>query len=688
MKMKKYLSLTVTVALFTTIIYSPISTAADGGNWKTATATVTITSDGNLEASGIGTEEVQNEIVSIDSYHSDNGDMNVSFSGKKITAKWTGGDKTNTETWIPATSNTYYGSGTPNAVWKKELPQKVVRNVEARVTPNGTAAVSGNVISFTGNGAENTNTNWNSQSVTASANNGDTDQKTSGYGVVADEFALDSVGAVGDVVDHTHNYNEDHVYAKVVTSKPTSKNPTAGSAYTVATYQKYYYVYHAAAAYEYLAEAGTYNYSGTVTYTFKYQAEAGIPIVAVTNDAPTPLYRGTKVTFTGTAADSSGEIVSKKWSGITSGSGDTATYTPKELGTFTAIFTATNDAGKEATGKSTIKVINKPPTASIGAEKLTLYRGEELKLTGYAKDEDGTIVSTKWTGAINGSATQQVFKPNRLGTYKVTFTAKDNDGASASDSVTITVKNHAPTVTLVTPNGTKEAPANYKSALKWKFKDEDNDPQTSYRVQIYTAGGGTKLVDTGQVMSSSQSYNPAVDLVEGNIYRWNVTVTDPWDQAKSKTGYFKVPETLENYAVVSVTPVANMVKVSDNPDVSAFIVGQHGPKSFKVNVRVQKTAGSQESARLNLRLVRSGYGTSWSTSKSVNVGKGGTTVTFTVPNINDSAIRSWQGSKVTKYQPFTLQATLSTVQNELSTDDNTLSSNLRTAEYGRSQLTD
>lgn len=684
--MKKLNNLLV-IALIATTLYPGSSAIAADGIWKTATATATITSDGNLEPVGKGTEEVLNEIVKIESIASANGKMDASFSGKTITARWDGGEKTTTETWIPATSNTYFGSGTPNATWKKELPQKTVRNVVANVSPKGSFSVSGNQVTYTGSGANNTNTNWNSQSVTATATNGEADQKTAGYGVTADKYTLDEVGSVGDVDSEAHSFNEDHVYAKVITSKPTNKD-TLGSAYTIANYQKYYYVYKATTDYEYLAESGTYNYSGIVTYTFKYQAEAGIPIVAVTNDAPTPLYRGTKVTFTGTAADSAGSIVSKKWTGITSGNGDSATYIPKELGTFTAIFTATNDAGKEATGKSTIKVVNKPPTASIGAGKLTLHRGEVLELTGYAKDEDGTIVSTQWTGAVTGSGTKKTFKPTRLGSYTVKFTAKDNDGASAEDSITIKVTNQAPTVTLVTPTGTKANPGVYNSTLKWKFADADNDPQTSYRVKVYTAGGGTLLADSGQVLSSSQFYNPGVDLVEGNIYRWNVTVTDPWNQAQSKTGYFKVPETEENYSVVSVTPVGDMVKVSTNPDVNAFIIGTHGPKSFKVNVRVQKTAGNQESARLNLTLKRTGYNTTWSTSKSVSVGKSGTTVTFTVPNIADSAIRSWQGSKVTKYQPFTLTANLSSTGKELSTADNTLSSELRTAEYGRSQLTD
>ncbi|MGN7309024.1 PKD domain-containing protein, partial [Bacillus subtilis] len=213
--------------------------------------------------------------------------------------------------------------------------------------------------------------------------------------------------------DHKHSYNEVHAYASV-----TANNSGAGTAYTTVQYQNFYYLYYADTVYEYLAPSGTYNYNATITYTYKYKADAGLPVVTVTNNAPTPLYRGTKVTFTGTAMDTKGKIVSKQWSGVGTGTGNTTTFTPTKLGKFTATLTATNDAGRKASGSSTITVVNKPPTASIGTAKTTMYRNETLDLTGYAKDEDGTIVSTSWSGVVSGSGYKKSYTPKKLGTFK------------------------------------------------------------------------------------------------------------------------------------------------------------------------------------------------------------------------------------------------------------------------------
>ncbi|MGP3788600.1 PKD domain-containing protein [Paenibacillus sp. 1A_MP2] len=657
---------------------------------KTAQATVELSSDGNLTSSGSASETLEHEIVSIDSVKNDNGTVRTKLSGKIISATWSGGEKSNEEVWLPATSSMYYGSNSKEATWTKQLPHKIVRNVQAIVTPSGSAKVNGNIITFSGKGAVNSNTNWNNQSVTASAKDGKTDQQTAGYGVTADLYELVDLGYAGDVKDHKHNYNNVHAYASVTASDPSPGKSTAGTAYTNVQYQNFYYLYYSDAVYEYLAPSGTYNYAATVTYTYKYEVDAGLPIVTVTNDAPTPLYRGTKVTFTGTATDTKGKIVSQQWSGIGTGNKNTTTYTPTKLGKYTATFTAVNDAGRKASASSTITVINKPPVASIGSAKTTMYRNETLDLTGYAKDDDGTIVSTTWSGAISGTGYKKTFTPKKLGTYKITFKVKDNDGATAEDSITIKVINRAPSVTIISPKGTSGDPAMLSSSggsFNWSFSDPDDDPQTSYRVEIYDYEG--KKVDSGQVLSGSKSYNLPYQLDPDRLYYWTVTVTDPWSTVTSDRSYFRVDYS-ENFTVTSVTPSGKMETVSTDPKVDAFIVGKYGPASFTVNVNVRKTAGDESGEYLYLTLNRSGYGLNWSERKRVYVDRSGTTVSFTVPNITHEDIRAWQkskGNKVTLYEPFKLTATLEATRYETNTGDNTLSNSLRTAEYGRSQLT-
>lgn len=680
--------------LVTSLSFSIINVSnikASDSYTKTAQATIEISSDGNLTPSGSASEMLDYEIVSIDAIDNKNGTIRTKISGKTISATWTGGVKSNEEVWLPATSSMYYGSGSKEATWTKQLPHKIVRNVQAIVTPAGSAKVNGNTLTFSGKGAVNSNTNWNNQSVTATAKDGKTDQQTAGYGVTADLYDLVDLGYAGDVKDHKHNYNNVHAYASVTASDPTSGKSTSGTAFTTVQYQNFYYLYYSDVVYEYLAPSGTYNYSATLTYTYKYQADAGIPLVTVTNNAPTPLYRGTKVTFTGTATDTRGKIVSRQWSGVGTGNSNTTTYTPTKLGKFTATFTAVNDAGKKASASSTITVVNKPPVASIGAAKTTMYRNETLDLTGYAKDDDGSIVSTVWSGAVSGTGYKNTFTAKKLGTFKVTFKVKDNDGATAEDTLTIRVINRAPSVSIISPKGTSGDPALLSSSggsLTWAFSDPDGDPQTSYRVEVFDYRG--KRVDSGQVLSGSKSYNLPYQLDPDELYYWTVTVTDPWSSATSDRSYFKVDYS-ENYTVTSVSPSAKMETVSTDPRVDAFIVGKYGPSSFIVNVSVRKTAGDPETGEyLDLTLNRSGYGLNWSERKRVYVDQYGTTVSFTVPNITHEEIRSWQkskGNKVTLYEPFRLTATLEATRYESNTGDNTLSNSLRTAEYGRSQLT-
>lgn len=691
--LKHFTSLSIAVALLVSTF--PVTpAAAEGEYWKTGQATVDLASVGNLTASGSASEEVPYEIVSIDSVQSDTGGMNASFSGRTISATWTGGTKTTTETWLPATSNTYYGADNSDATWTKKLPQATVRNVEAFVTPQGSATVSGNVITYKGWGAENTNTNWNYQSVTASAVDGKSDAQTAGYGVKADRYERQDYGISGDVKKREHSYNDVHVYAKVVANDPVRDSKgvigkhTAASAFTAARFQKFYYMYLANATYEYLAPAGTYNYSGTVTYTYKYQADPGTPIVSVKNDAPVPLYRGTKVTFTGTANDTKGKIVSQEWTGVTSGSGSTATFTPTKLGTHTATFTATNDAGAKGSASSSVTVVNKPPRASITASKNQVHRGEQITLKGYANDDDGEIVSTNWSGGVTGTGYTKTFTPDRLGTYKIEFKVKDNDGATAMATTTIQVGNQSPKVKVVSPSGSADEPKSYGGKLIWSFEDPDGDPQTSYRVQIFN--GAAVVEDSGQIMSYVNTYNPSMGFDPDNVYSWKVTVTDPWGGTDtSLRGYFRVKGKV-NYAITGIHASAQMEQVSKNPVVQAFIVGKYGPPSFNVNVSVRKTAGNEDAAHLNLTLKRTGYGKTWTTSRYVKVDYDGQTVSFTVPNIPDADIRNWQASKgnrVTLYQPFKLEAILSAAEDESYTADNQAETSLRTAEYGRSQLT-
>ncbi len=112
--------------------------------------------------------------------------------------------------------------------------------------------------------------------------------------------------------------------------------------------------------------------------------------------------------------------------------------------------TATTNAGVETINFTVVNdaTVNVPPIANAGADQ-TVFEGETVALDGSASsDADGTIVSFAWT--LNGNqiatgATPQV-ENLPLGANNITLTVTDNEGASATDEVLVTVNavNQAP----------------------------------------------------------------------------------------------------------------------------------------------------------------------------------------------------------------------------------------------------
>lgn len=84
---------------------------------------------------------------------------------------------------------------------------------------------------------------------------------------------------------------------------------------------------------------------------------------------------------------------------------------------------------------------NKPPAVDAGPDR-TVIAGEEVTLDGSnSSDGDGTLVSHSWSLGDGTSATGKIVKHTyaAAGSYTVSLSVTDDDGASASDSAVITV---------------------------------------------------------------------------------------------------------------------------------------------------------------------------------------------------------------------------------------------------------
>ena len=170
---------------------------------------------------------------------------------------------------------------------------------------------------------------------------------------------------------------------------------------------------------------------------------------------------GGSVTLTATAAVTGGRIVSYQWSGEGnfSGSGSEVTWRapgPPVATDYVLSVTVTDNDGATASDSVSIRVgANSAPTLSVEADVYTVHPDEVVTLTATAAD-DGRIVSYRWSGGYAGFA--DVDTGNTTWTapdtvdptnYVLSLTVTDDDGATASDSVSIRVaRNRRPSVKL------------------------------------------------------------------------------------------------------------------------------------------------------------------------------------------------------------------------------------------------
>ncbi|MDB2549847.1 PKD domain-containing protein [Porticoccaceae bacterium] len=164
-----------------------------------------------------------------------------------------------------------------------------------------------------------------------------------------------------------------------------------------------------------------------------------------------------EVNLSGSGSDSDGSIASYLW---TQTSGETVTLVSDD--TASTSFTApavetrlefelrvTDDDGAEATDSVSVSVslpANNSPTADAGVNQ-TVAISTQVILNGTATDSDGSIASYSWAQTSGetviltdaDTATATFTTPDIGGLLEFSLTVADNQGATATDSVTINV---------------------------------------------------------------------------------------------------------------------------------------------------------------------------------------------------------------------------------------------------------
>ncbi len=179
------------------------------------------------------------------------------------------------------------------------------------------------------------------------------------------------------------------------------------------------------------------------------------PIVTITslqNNQSIGQLTLSSITLSANANDPDGSIASIQFdiNGTSLTQGNNVDWIPPAFGEYTIKVTATDDKGAIATDQIKITIFQEdqtpPPTVSITSptdgQVIEQDALTTIQLSANASDPDGTIVKVQFE--VNNTLQQEgnniSWLPTSFGDYKIEVTVTDNDGATATDVVNITIK--------------------------------------------------------------------------------------------------------------------------------------------------------------------------------------------------------------------------------------------------------
>ena len=196
--------------------------------------------------------------------------------------------------------------------------------------------------------------------------------------------------------------------------------------------------------------------------------------------------------------------------------------------------------------------VNQPPVVNAGADQSITLPVNSVSVSGTASDPDGTITTYVWT-KISGPSASNITTPNAAatsitglvqGSYQFSLTVTDNNGASASDTLVVTV-HPAPNVAPVANAGADQTitlPTN-TATLSGSGTDADGQVVSYHWRQVSGPAGAT-------ISTAAQAQTTVTGLVQGT-YRFELKVVDNQGAAGRDTVQLTVN------GLPNVPPVAN-----------------------------------------------------------------------------------------------------------------------------------
>ena len=244
------------------------------------------------------------------------------------------------------------------------------------------------------------------------------------------------------------------------------------------------------------AAAGTYNLKLTATNTANVSATSTLPIQVLSSAPSAPqltlnngaaIYATTPASLSASSTDPLGLNLGYSWD-FGDGQGATGanvTHTFSSAGTYTLSVRATNTASQSTTTSQQITVLTPAVTTPTISSSSTLpLVGQAVSFTGSATSAKGLALSYQWAfgDGSTGTGSRVTHTYTNAGTYSVSLTVQDSNGASASatrqQAVAGTAASNALSVDCSGSNCGALSPSSYSGngVGAWRFVNPDNAP--------------------------------------------------------------------------------------------------------------------------------------------------------------------------------------------------------------------
>jgi Domain of unknown function (DUF4832)/Secretion system C-terminal sorting domain/PKD domain len=277
------------------------------------------------------------------------------------------------------------------------------------------------------------------------------------------------------------------------------------------------------------------------------------------------------------SADADGTIASYRWQQVSGPSASTLSATNTaginisnlQAGVYTYRLTVTDNDNATAIDEVTVTVNtlpNEAPIANAGTNLVISLPTSSASLTGSGIDTDGTIAGYQWqqisgptASTLSATTTANITVSNlQVGVYIYRLTVRDNDNATGTDNVTVTVNTAPPNQAPVANAGANKAitlPTNTTSLSGSASTDADGTIAT-YRWQQVSGPSASTL-------SATNTANINVSNLLAGVYTYRLTVTDN-DNATSVATVTVTVNVVANRAPIADAGIDQTIVVTSN----------------------------------------------------------------------------------------------------------------------------